>query len=76
LATLQRAREIGFTLDEIRRLFSGSRSGAPAAERWTEVSQAKLTALESLTNELTSIHAVLQNQESAAARRSKNAENG
>jgi MerR family transcriptional regulator, redox-sensitive transcriptional activator SoxR len=62
LATLQRAREIGFTLEEIRRLFAGSSSAAQAAERWAEVSQAKLSALETLINELKPMQMVLRDQ--------------
>ena len=34
LAVIQRARQVGFTLDEIRQLFFGFRSAARASKRW------------------------------------------
>jgi DNA-binding transcriptional MerR regulator len=39
LAVIQRARQSGFTLDEIRRLFFGFRGGTRASERWEQLSQ-------------------------------------
>jgi MerR family transcriptional regulator, redox-sensitive transcriptional activator SoxR len=62
LAALQRARQIGFTLDDIRQLFSGFRRGTPAAERWNEVSQAKIAALEALIQDMKARQQVLQEQ--------------
>src|SRR5207244_2892900 len=46
LAVIQRARQIGFSLDEIRELFSGFQPGLPASHRWRQLSQRKLAELE------------------------------
>jgi MerR family transcriptional regulator, redox-sensitive transcriptional activator SoxR len=62
LVTLQRARQIGFTLDEIRQLFFGFRKGTPPSERWKRLSQRKLVELEKLINEIKAIQLVLQGQ--------------
>jgi len=62
LVTLQRARQIGFTLDEIRQLFFGFRKGTPPSERWKKLSQRKLVELEQLINEIKAIQLVLQGQ--------------
>jgi MerR family redox-sensitive transcriptional activator SoxR len=47
LAVIQRARQVGFSLDEIRELFGGFRPGTPASLRWRELSRRKLVELES-----------------------------
>ena len=62
LATLQRARQIGFTLDEIRKLFFGFRNGTPPSERWRKLSQQKLAELEQLVHSIKVIQLALQNQ--------------
>jgi MerR family redox-sensitive transcriptional activator SoxR len=62
LATLQRARQIGFTLDEIRKLFFGFRNGTPPSERWKKLSQQKLVELEQLVHSIKVIQLALQNQ--------------
>jgi MerR family redox-sensitive transcriptional activator SoxR len=46
LAVIQHARQLGFSLEEIRELFGGFRPGTPASQRWRELSQRKLTELE------------------------------
>jgi len=46
LAVIQRARDAGFALVDIRELFSGFRPGVPASQRWREVSQRKLAELD------------------------------
>jgi MerR family redox-sensitive transcriptional activator SoxR len=62
LVTLQRARQIGFTLDEIRQLFFGFRKGTPPSARWKKLSQRKLAELDRLVNEIKAIQLVLQGQ--------------
>ncbi len=62
LVTLQRARQIGFSLEEIRQLFFGFRKGIPPSERWKRLSQKKLRELEKLISEIKAIQLVLQNQ--------------
>src|SRR5580698_10551889 len=48
LAVIQRARQIGFTLDEIRQLFFGFRNVTRASERWQKLSRRKLAELDGL----------------------------
>jgi MerR family transcriptional regulator, redox-sensitive transcriptional activator SoxR len=62
LAALQRARRIGFTLDEIRQLFFGFRNSTPPSERWKKLSQRKLAKLEELMNGIKALQLVLQGQ--------------
>lgn len=46
LATIQRARQLGFTLDEIRQLFFGFRNVTRASARWRVLSERKLRELD------------------------------
>jgi MerR family redox-sensitive transcriptional activator SoxR len=62
LAVIKRARQIGFTLEDIRRLFFGFRTNAPAAERWRKLSQQKLAELETLVGHIQTIQGLLRNQ--------------
>src|ERR1700720_1481081 len=48
LAIVQRARQLGFTLDEIRTLFFGFRDRVRASERWRELSRRKLAELDQM----------------------------
>lgn len=48
LAVIQRARQSGFTLDEIRQLFFGFRNVTRASERWQKLSRRKLAELDVL----------------------------
>lgn len=48
LAVLQRARHLGFTLDEIRQLFFGFRDVVRASARWQAMSRRKLAELDDL----------------------------
>jgi MerR family transcriptional regulator, redox-sensitive transcriptional activator SoxR len=61
LAALQRARQIGFTLDEIRKLFFGFRNGTPPSERWRKLSQQKLSELDQLIHSIKVIQLALRN---------------
>ena len=45
LAVVQRARETGFTLEEIRELFFGFPTGTRPPKRWHELSKRKITEL-------------------------------
>jgi len=45
LAVVQRARETGFTLEEIRELFFGFAEGTPPPKRWHRLSQRKVAEL-------------------------------
>ena len=46
LAVVQRARESGFTLDEIRELFFGFRAATRPPKRWHELSERKIAELQ------------------------------
>src|SRR3981081_4896610 len=48
LAIIQRARQLGFTLTEIRHLFFGFRDITRASERWRTLSERKLEELDAL----------------------------
>ena len=48
LAIIQRARQLGFTLAEIRQLFFGFRSVTSASQRWRTLNQKKLAELDTL----------------------------
>src|SRR5579864_9047228 len=45
LAVVQRARQAGFALDEIRTLFFGFRDGTRAEARWRKLADSKLAEL-------------------------------
>jgi MerR family transcriptional regulator, redox-sensitive transcriptional activator SoxR len=62
LAVIQRARLIGFTLEEIRQLFFGFRTNTPASERWEKLSQRKLAELETLVEHIQTIQGLLRRQ--------------
>ena len=46
LAVVQRARDAGFALEDIRELFTAFRPGTPASQRWRQVSLRKLAEIE------------------------------
>ena len=52
LAVIQRARQTGFTLGEIRELFFGFSDGTPPGRRWQEMSRRKLAELEELLDRI------------------------
>ena len=60
LAVIQRARQLGFSLDEIRELFSGFRPGTPASQRWRELSQRKLMQLEASVERIMTMQRLLR----------------
>lgn len=60
LAIIQRARQLGFTLDEIRQLFFGFRSVTRASERWRELSRKKLAELDDLMEAILKVRRLLQ----------------
>ena len=63
LAVIQRARETGFTLDEIRRLFFGFRPGTRPPKRWRELSERKLTELQDRMERLKTMETLLKRLE-------------
>jgi MerR family transcriptional regulator, redox-sensitive transcriptional activator SoxR len=60
MAVLQRARQLGFTLDEIRQLFFGVGSAARASERWQQLSRRKMAELDDLTEGIESVRRLLR----------------
>jgi MerR family redox-sensitive transcriptional activator SoxR len=60
LVVIQRARQIGFTLNEIRQLFFGFRKLTPASERWKKLSRRKLDELELLMGQIRTMQQLLQ----------------
>src|SRR5260221_6231682 len=59
LAIIQRARQLGFTLTEIRHLFFGFRDITRASERWRTLSQRKLAELDDLMDGVKAVRGVL-----------------
>jgi MerR family transcriptional regulator, redox-sensitive transcriptional activator SoxR len=60
LAIIQRARQLGFTLTEIRHLFFGFREVTRASERWRTLSQRKLAELDHLMDGIKAVRGVLK----------------
>jgi len=60
LAVVQRARQIGFTLDEIRQLFLGFRGSSRAPKRWQRLSRKKLAELDDLMEGIQKMRNLLQ----------------
>ncbi len=60
LATIQRARQLGFSLTEIRHLFFGFRDINRASERWRMLSQRKLAELDDLMDGIKAVRGVLR----------------
>jgi MerR family redox-sensitive transcriptional activator SoxR len=60
LAIIHRARELGFTLSEIRNLFFGFRDIARPSERWRTLSQSKLAELDHLMAGIKAVRGVLK----------------
>jgi len=60
LAILQRARQLGFTLDEIRHLFFGFGNSTRVSERWRKLSRRKLTELDNLMVGIKEVRRLLQ----------------
>ena len=60
LAIIQRARQLGFTLTEIRHLFFGFRDVTRPSERWRALSQRKLAELDQLMDGIRTVRGVLK----------------
>ena len=59
LAVIQRARQLGFALDEIRQLFFGFGQVARASERWQKLSRIKLAELDNLMDSVRAVRRLL-----------------
>jgi MerR family transcriptional regulator, redox-sensitive transcriptional activator SoxR len=60
LSIVQRAREAGFTLEEVHELLTGFGSGTPAPERWKQLSTRKLEELAAKTSEIQFMQGLLR----------------
>ena len=60
LAIIQQARQLGFTLDEIRQLFFGFRNITRASERWHKLSRKKLAELDHLMDGIRTVRKLLK----------------
>jgi len=60
LAIIQWARQLGFTLDEIRKLFFGFRNVTRASERWHTLSRKKLDELDRLMDGIKAVRKLLR----------------
>lgn len=60
LALVQRAQQMGFTLEEIRRLFFGFRKATPISERWKKLSERKLAELDTLAEQIKGMQTLLR----------------
>src|SRR5215470_679209 len=60
LAIIQRARQLGFTLDEIRQLFFGFRNVTRASARWRVLSERKLRELDQQLHSIREVQRLLK----------------
>ena len=60
LAVIQRARQLGFTLEEIRQLFAGFREGIRVSNRWRKLCRRKLAELEILLDGIKTVRRLLK----------------
>jgi MerR family transcriptional regulator, redox-sensitive transcriptional activator SoxR len=63
LAVVQRARETGFTLEEIRELFFGFPAGTRPPKRWRQLSQRKIAELRERMKRLKAMETLLNRLE-------------
>src|SRR5262249_1292190 len=59
LAVIQHARLVGFSLEEIRRLFFGFRDNTPPSERWQKMNSHKLDELNALARDIRAMQKLL-----------------
>jgi len=60
LAVVQRARQAGFALDEIRTLFFGFQEGTRAEARWRKLADRKLAELDTIAQQIKSMQYLLK----------------
>jgi MerR family transcriptional regulator, redox-sensitive transcriptional activator SoxR len=60
LAIIQLARQLGFTLEEVRQLFFGFRNVTGASERWQALSRKKLAELDGLMDGIKTVRRLLK----------------
>jgi MerR family redox-sensitive transcriptional activator SoxR len=62
LVVIQRARQTGFTLTEIKKLFFGFRIGTPPSVRWQKLKERKIVELDAMLEHIQTMRALLERQ--------------
>src|SRR5436305_2629037 len=62
LVMIQRARQTGFTLTEIKQLFFGFRAGTPPSVRWQKLKKRKIVELEAALEHIQTMRSLLEQQ--------------
>jgi MerR family redox-sensitive transcriptional activator SoxR len=62
LVVIQRARQTGFTLTEIRELFFGFRAGTPPSVRWQKLKKRKIVELDAMLERIQTMRDLLDEQ--------------
>ena len=60
LTVIQRARQTGFTLGEIKELFFGFRAGTPPSIRWQKLRTRKIVELDTMLEHIQSMRAIVE----------------
>jgi MerR family redox-sensitive transcriptional activator SoxR len=60
LAVLERAKDCGFTLEEVRMLFDGFRGDVPLSKRWQDLASRKIAELDALTERIAVMKELLE----------------
>ena len=62
LVVIQRARQTGFTLTEIKQLFFGFRAGTPPSVRWQKLKKRKIVELDAMLEHIHTMRDLLEQQ--------------
>jgi MerR family redox-sensitive transcriptional activator SoxR len=62
LVVVQRARQTGFSLEEIRELFFGFRAGTPPSVRWQKLKTRKIVELDAMLEHVQTLRALVAQQ--------------
>lgn len=62
LVVIQRARQTGFKLTEIKQLFFGFRAGTPPSVRWQKLKKRKIVELDAMLEQIQSMRDLLEQQ--------------
>jgi len=62
LILIQKARQTGFTLDEIKELFFGFRAGTPPSVRWQKLKKRKMVELDAMLEHIQTMRTILEQQ--------------
>jgi DNA-binding transcriptional MerR regulator len=62
LVVIQKARQTGFTLTEIKQLFFGFRAGTPASVRWEKLKKRKVVEFDAMLEHIQNMRDLLEQQ--------------